>query len=84
MSAMKASSDPVHQGKKYRATVVLSFLERQFANNKDITDRLAAAGFSNVIVTGDGGERHAEGLWAGPDITGPLDPHLSHIEEMPA
>jgi hypothetical protein len=72
----------VHQGKRYRATITLGFIERQFTSNKDIAARLTKAGFSNVTVTGDGSDRYAEGLWAGPDMTGPIDSHLSHIEEL--
>jgi hypothetical protein len=44
---------------------------------------LKTAGFTDVRVTGDGTTRVAKGRWMRPDITGPVDPHLSDILELP-
>jgi peptidoglycan hydrolase-like protein with peptidoglycan-binding domain len=72
----------LHQGKRYRATVTLNFFE-QFASNETIEEMLKTAGFTDVRVTGDGTTRVAKGRWMRPDITGPVDPHLSDILELP-
>ena len=72
----------VRNGHRYRATLVLSGLE-QFASNDLIEGRLQGYGFINVIVTGSGGTRVAEGTWNGPDTTGQLDSHIVSIVEIP-
>ena len=72
----------LHQGKRYRATVTLNFFE-QFASNETIEEMLKTAGFTDVRVTRDGTTRVAKGRWMRPDITGPVDPHLSDILELP-
>jgi hypothetical protein len=58
----------VHQGKRYRATITLGFLER-FASNDTIADKLREAGFTEVTVTGSGGTREAEAIWPKEDVT---------------
>jgi len=45
------SSFTVQQGRRYRATITLGWLER-WADNKMIASRLNDAGFSEVQVTG--------------------------------
>jgi len=55
----------------------------QFASNETIEEMLKTAGFTDVRVTGDGTTRVAKGRWMRPDITGPVDPHLSDILELP-
>ena len=57
----------VKQGKRYRATITLGWLER-WAGNETIAERLRAAGFSEVSVSGSGGTRMAEAVWAGPSM----------------
>jgi hypothetical protein len=73
----------VRQGHRYRATIVLSGLE-QFAGNDLIAGKLTDVGFKNVVATGSGGTRTAEGTWTGPDTTAQIDPHLTDIVEIPA
>jgi hypothetical protein len=52
----------VRQGKRYRATITLGWLER-WASNEMIADKLHDAGFTDVKVEGSGGTRQAEALW---------------------
>jgi len=80
--AARPTTFTVQHGHRYRATLVLSGLE-QFASNGLIAGRLQGYGFSNVIVTGSGGTRVAEGTWNGPDTTGQLDSHIVSIVEIP-
>jgi hypothetical protein len=58
----------VRQGRRYRATLRLGFVER-LASNDMIAGKLREAGFTEVSVSGSGAERVAEGLWPGPDAT---------------
>jgi len=71
------------QGHRYSATVTLTGFE-QFASNSLIDDKLSELGFRNVVVTGEGGTRRAEGVWTGPDTTVQLDSHLSHVVDLGA
>jgi len=71
----------VQQGKRYRATITLGWLER-LAGNETIAERLRAAGFSEVSVSGNGGTRVAEALWAGPDSTGEMPAQVTQVIEI--
>ena len=73
----------VRQGMRYRANVKLSWLE-QVASNEQIAQRLAAVGFADVTVTGQGRQRVAEATWRKSAITAQLDPHLSDLVELTA
>jgi hypothetical protein len=72
----------VHQGRRYRATLTLSLFE-QFAGNDVVASRLDQVGFKDVVATGDGATRQAEGRWTGPDTTAHLDPHITSVVELP-
>ena len=50
------------QGRRYRATLTLGWLE-QIAGNDRIAAELAKAGFGDVVVQGDGETRVAQGVW---------------------
>jgi subtilisin family serine protease len=78
-----AESFTVRHGRRYRATLVLTGFE-QFAGNDQIAGRFAQLGFTDVVVTGVGGTRQAEGTWSGTDTIAPLDPHVTHVAELPA
>lgn len=78
-----ATNFTVRHGHRYAATVVLSGLE-QFASNDQVADRFKQLGFIDVVVTGSGSARHAEGTWNGADTTAALDPHLRDVVEIPA
>jgi hypothetical protein len=71
----------VKQGKRYRATITLGWLER-WAGNETIAERLRAAGFSEVSVSGSGGTRMAEAVWAGPDATGEMPAQVTEVIEI--
>jgi hypothetical protein len=70
----------VRQGKRYRATLTLGWLER-WAGNETIAEKLRAAGFAEVTVTGSGGTRIAEALWSGPDTTGEMPSQITEVIE---
>jgi hypothetical protein len=71
----------VLQGKRYRATISLGMLER-FATNKMIADRLRAAGFSDISVTGSGATRLVEALWSGADTSAELPTQITWVAEL--
>lgn len=52
------------KGTRYTATVTLSGLE-SLAGNDTIKRKLEDAGFSNVLVGGNGKVREASGTWGG-------------------
>ena len=71
----------VRQGKRYRATISLGWLER-WAGNDTIAEKLRAAGFSDVNVSGSGAVRIAEAQWAGPDSTGEMPAQITEVIEI--
>lgn len=71
----------VRQGKRYRATISLGWLER-WAGNDTIAEKLRAAGFSEVTVTGSGGTRIAEAIWPGADSTGEMPAQITEVIEV--
>lgn len=71
----------VRQGKRYRASLSLGWLER-WAGNDTVAEKLKAAGFSEVSVSGEGGKRVAEALWAGPDATGEMPSQVIEVVEV--
>lgn len=52
----------VHQGKRYRATLSLSSVER-LVDNGSIAQKFWALGFTSVRVSGSGATRKVEGVW---------------------
>jgi hypothetical protein len=71
----------VRQGKRYRATISLGWLER-WASNETIAEKLRTAGFSEVNVTGSGGTRLAEAIWPGADSTGDMPSQITEVIEV--
>jgi hypothetical protein len=71
----------VRQGKRYRATIELGWLEA-LASNELIANKLAAAGFTEVSVSGSGGSRQAEALWPNADSTGEMPAQIAAISEI--
>jgi transketolase N-terminal domain/subunit len=57
----------VRQGRRYQATLSLGLLERM-ASNEAIAERLRAAGFAEVSVSGSGAKRIAKALWPTSDV----------------
>jgi hypothetical protein len=58
----------VHQGKRYRATLSLSSVER-LVDNGAIAQKFRALGFTSVRVSGSGATRKVEGVWPGKDMS---------------
>jgi hypothetical protein len=71
----------VRQGRRYRATITLGWLER-WASNEAIASKLRDAGFSEVRVQGSGSTRQAEALWPGPDTTAEMPAQISEVIEV--
>jgi hypothetical protein len=71
----------VQQGKRYRATITLGWLER-WAGNETIAEKLRAAGFSEVSVSGSGGTRLAEASWPGPDADGEMPTQVTAVIQI--
>jgi len=72
----------VHHGKTYIAKLKLSWFE-SFAGDEMIADKFRELGFKNVIITGSGEHRWAQGLWNGPDESVPLtDEHIESVKEV--
>lgn len=71
----------VRQGKRYRATIALKGIER-WASNEMIAQRLTAAGFADVVVSGRGDTRTAEAAWPGPDSTGEMPEQVADVVEI--
>lgn len=71
----------VKQGKRYKAQISLGFFE-QVAANEMIAGMLEKAGFTEVVVTGSGSIRHAEGRWAGADAAAEMPPQIVSATEI--
>jgi hypothetical protein len=71
----------VRQGKRYRATITLSGIER-WASNDMIASRLRDTGFSEVNVSGLGTARIAEALWPGADTTAEMPAQVAEVIEI--
>jgi hypothetical protein len=56
-------------------------LER-LASNDTIAEKLRAAGFSDVTVTGSGPVRTAEALWPKPDATADMPQQIGTVAEV--
>lgn len=78
-----AATFTVRHGKRYRATITLSGIQ-QFASNAMVEAELAKYGFADIVVSGFGASRTAEGTWTGPDTTAQIDSRLSGVVEIPA
>lgn len=71
----------VRQGGRYRATVTLGWLER-WATNDLIVEKLHAAGFSDISVTGSGWTRVAEASWPGPDTAAEMPSQITEVIDL--
>jgi len=73
----------VRRGRRYRATITLDWLER-WVDNETIAEKLHAAGFTEVNITGAGDTRQAAALWPKPDATAEMPSQVSEVSEIPA
>jgi transketolase N-terminal domain/subunit len=71
----------IRQGTRYRATIVLGFLE-QIASNELIASRFTELGFTNVTVAGHGANRVVEALWALPHAEGEVPAQVIDLVEI--
>ena len=69
----------VKQGVRYYAQIKLSGFEA-LASNDQIAEKLKAAGFSDVLVTGNGANRGASATWLGKDATADIPSEIYHVE----
>lgn len=73
----------VRQGKRYRATISLSWVER-LASNEMVAQKLRAVGFTEVRVSGHGNTRTADALWPAQDASAEIPTQIKSIEEVEA
>ena len=71
----------VKKDKRYKAKISLGFFE-QVASNDMIVEKLQEAGFSDVHVTGSGGERTAIGRWSGADTSAEMPSQVVSATEI--
>lgn len=71
----------VRQGRRYRASIALSWWE-QVASNDMIARQLEDAGFTEVSVTGSGTAREAEALWPNQDASADVPSQVSAVDEI--
>ena len=69
------------QGRRYRATLTLGWLE-QIAGNDRIAAELAKAGFSEINVQGDGETRIAHGVWTRESQAVALPEQVAELVEV--
>lgn len=79
---MAVGNFTVKHGTTYKAQLTLSWFE-SFASDDMIASKFEALGFKDVVVSGDGETRYAQGIWLGPDETVPLtDEHIVSVTEV--
>jgi len=71
----------VHPGKKYRATLSLSGVERM-ADNAMIARKFRALGFTSVRVSGAGEKRKVEGVWPGKPTSASLPRQIIAVAQL--
>jgi hypothetical protein len=79
--ASLAGEFTVEQGKRYRATLSLTSVER-LADNDLIARKFRALGFTRVRVSGSGATRKVEGVWPGKDASAPLPRQIVAVARM--
>lgn len=68
----------VEKGKRYRARIHLGLLQ-SLASNDMVADKLREAGFTDVVVTGSGSARTAEGVWPGDSASADIPDEVTDI-----
>ncbi len=66
---------------KYQAEIKLDVLE-SFASNDMIKQKLAQAGFKEIVVEGKGASRSATGIWPGETQTAEIPKQISSIKKL--
>jgi hypothetical protein len=71
----------VKKGKRYRAQISLGLFQ-SVASNDMVADKFREVGFTDVVVTGSGRMRVAEGLWSHDDASAEIPSEVSGIRVM--
>lgn len=71
----------LEQNCSYLATLKLSWIERVASNNV-IANKFTDVGFKDVVVTGDGAERKATGLWPGNSMEVELPKQVNRVLKL--
>jgi len=75
------ASFTVKQGKRYQATIRLSFVQSWFGNDA-VAGKFEEVGFTEVKVTGSGHDRLGNGLWPHPDASADVPPEITSVKEI--
>lgn len=81
LTCMSQRSFTFHQGRRYRLSISLGFVE-QVASNDLIKGKLLETGFTEVSVAGAGRSREASALWPRPSGTGELPAQVASVVEV--
>lgn len=68
----------VQKGKRYQAKIRLGLLQ-SVASNDMVAEKFREVGFTDVIVTGSGGTRIAEGVWPHDDTSAEVPSEISGV-----
>lgn len=68
----------VQKGKRYQARISLGLLQ-SVASNAMVADKFREVGFTDVVVTGSGSTRVAEGVWPHDDTSAEIPSEVSDI-----
>jgi len=71
----------VHKGKRYQATVSLGLFQ-SVASNEMVADKFREVGFTDVVVTGSGHTRRAEGSWHHKSAAAEIPDEITEIREI--
>jgi hypothetical protein len=71
----------VHQGKRYRATITLGFVQSLFGNDK-VAGKFEKVGPNEVEVLGSGRNRLGRGLWPHADASAEVPPEITSVTEI--
>lgn len=69
-------------GRRYQATITLTGFQT-WASNDQVAEKFSELGFRHVVVTGDGDERVATGVWGQKDQDVDIsDQPISNVQEI--
>ena len=71
----------VRQGRRYEATVRLGLFQ-SVASNDMVADKFREVGFTDVVVTGSGRTRRAEGSWPHKDAAADIPDEVDDVREI--
>ncbi len=71
----------VKQGRRYQANVRLGLLQ-SVASNEAVAEKFREVGFTDVVVTGSGRTRRAEGAWRLKDASADVPDEVHEVREI--